>query len=91
MSTYGDVRSGTILTVVEEDDHSIGIHRLANEELVVLEVADDLLGVGGGTLLESGDILVAAAVALHGLLDLLHVGYFARQYAIREFLQTCLE
>jgi hypothetical protein len=34
----------TVLAVVEEDDHSIGVHGLANEELVVLEVGDDLLG-----------------------------------------------
>jgi hypothetical protein len=36
----------TVLAVVEEDDHAIGVHGLADEELVVLEVGDDLLGEG---------------------------------------------
>jgi hypothetical protein len=33
-----------VLAVIEENDHAIGVHGLADEELVVLEVGDDLLG-----------------------------------------------
>lgn len=42
----------TILAVVEEGNHAIGVHGLANVELVVLEVGDDFLGVSLGLLLK---------------------------------------
>lgn len=66
-------RKTHILAVVEENDHSIGVHGLADEELVILEVGNNLLGVTSSTLLESGDLFIGGAVGLHGLLDLLHV------------------
>ena len=44
--------SDTILTVVKERNHALGVHFLANVELVVLEVGDDLLGERGRALLE---------------------------------------
>lgn len=56
------------------DIHSVGVHGLANKELVVLEVGNDLLGVGRGAGLKGLDVLVAGTLGLHGLLDLLHVG-----------------
>jgi hypothetical protein len=62
-----------ILTVVEEDDHAIGVHGLAGEELPVLEGTDNLLGESLSTSLELLNLLVRGAVGLHGLLDLLHV------------------
>lgn len=58
---------------LEVHSHSIWIHGLAREELVVLEVANDLLRVSLGVLLELGDGLVASTVLLEALLDLLHV------------------
>jgi hypothetical protein len=58
--------------------HGIGVHGLADEELVVLEVADDLLGEALGTLLELLDLVLAGSVLAHGLLDLLHVGCSSR-------------
>jgi hypothetical protein len=42
----GYIGRDAVLAVVEKDDHAIGVHGLANEELVVLEVGDDLLGKG---------------------------------------------
>ena len=54
--------------------HGVGVHGRADQELVVLEVADDLLGETGSTLLELLDLVLAGAVGGHGLLDLLHVG-----------------
>jgi hypothetical protein len=71
----GNVGGDTVLTVVEEDDHAIGVHGLASEELVVLEVGDDLLGVTGSTLLESGDFLGGGALLLELGLDHLHVAW----------------
>jgi hypothetical protein len=62
-----------ILAVVEEDDHAVGVHGLAGEELPVLERADNLLGEGLGTSLELLDLLVRGVVGLHLLLDGLHV------------------
>lgn len=44
--------------ILESVLHSVGVHRLANVEIVVFEVGDNLLGVGLGTLLESGDGLL---------------------------------
>lgn len=67
------VRSYSVLTVVEEDDHAVRVHGLASEELEVLEVGNDLLGETGSAGLESLDLVVRGTVGLHGLLDLLHV------------------
>lgn len=61
-------------TKQKNDIHSVGVHGLANKELVVLEVGNDLLGVGRGAGLKGLDVVVAGTLGLHGLLDLLHVG-----------------
>jgi hypothetical protein len=53
--------------------HSIRIHRLANIEVVVLEVGNNLLGICRGPLLESGDRVIISAFCLQRFLDLLHV------------------
>jgi hypothetical protein len=72
------VRGNTVLSVVHEDDHTIGVHRLSSEELVVLEVSNDLLGESTGGGLESGEtslgVLVSTvSLGLEGSLGLLHV------------------
>ena len=36
---------GAVLAVVEEEDHAIGVHGLADEELVVLEVGNNYVRV----------------------------------------------
>lgn len=69
----GNVGCDTILAVVEEDDHAIGVHGLAGEELVVLEVADDLLSVARGLGLEVLDGGLVSALLLEAILDCLHV------------------
>ena len=69
----GNEGGNTVLTVVEEDDHAIGVHGLADQELVVLEVANNLLGESLGTLLESGDLVGAGALLGELGLDSLHV------------------
>lgn len=92
MLPQGNVRGGTVLTVVEEDNpiivsvcvstcnrrtrniHGIGVHGGTDQELVILEVGDNLLGEALSTLLELLDLILAGAVGSHGLLDLLHVG-----------------
>lgn len=71
MLPNSDERSGTVLTVVEEDNHAIGVHGLASQELVVLEVGDDLLGESLSTLLKRLDLV--RVVLLEVCLDLLHV------------------
>lgn len=84
-----DVRSDPILAVVEEDDHSIGVHLLANEELVVLEVADDLLSVCAGLGLEILDGGLVGALGLHGFLDFLHVTWFVVSVRYRSSVFLC--
>ena len=54
--------------------HGIGVHGGTDQELVVLEVGDNLLGEALSTLLELLDLVLAGAAGSHGLLDLLHVG-----------------
>lgn len=71
----GDVRGDTILAVVEEDNHAVGVHGLASEELVVLEVGDNLLGIRGSALLESSDLLGRGTLLLKLGLDSLHVAW----------------
>jgi hypothetical protein len=69
----GNEGGDTVLAVVEEDDHAVGVHGLAGVELVVLEVGDNLLGVTGSTLLEGGDLLGGSTVLQELSLDSLHV------------------
>jgi hypothetical protein len=69
----GNEGGNTVLAVVEEDNHAVGVHGLASEELVVLEVGDNLLGVRGSALLESGDLLGGGTLLLELALDGLHV------------------
>lgn len=71
-----EVRSSTVLSVVEEGDHSIGVHGLTSVEVVVLEVGDNLLGVSLGSLLEGLDLigLVLGEVGLDSLHVTLEVG-----------------
>jgi len=66
-------RRDPILAVVKQNDHSIGVHGLADEELVVLETSNNLLGKGGRSLFELLDLVLTAALLLHAFLDLLHV------------------
>jgi hypothetical protein len=70
---HNNIRRNTILSVVQQHNHRIRIHRLSSEELIVLEVCNDLLGVGGSSLFESGDLGLGGVALLEGLLDLLHV------------------
>jgi hypothetical protein len=69
-----NIRRDTVLAVVEQDNHAIRVHGLADEELVVFEVADDLLGVGAGLGLEGLDFFFGGILSLERFLDLLHVG-----------------
>jgi hypothetical protein len=74
----GEVRSGTILTVVQQGDHAIGIHALTSVEFVVLEVTEDLLDKNGSVLLKDGDTLRVGFIqldlkSLHVTLDVGHV------------------
>jgi hypothetical protein len=72
------VRGDTVLSVVHQDDHTLGVHRLSNEELVVLEVSDQLLGEGLSGSLESrepclGGLVSGLGSLSEGRLELLHV------------------
>jgi hypothetical protein len=71
----GHEGGNTVLAVVEEDDHAVGVHGLAGEELVVLEVGNDLLGVARSLGLEVLNGGVVGALGLETLLDGLHVAY----------------
>jgi hypothetical protein len=53
--------------------HRIGVHALADQELVVLEVGNNLLGEALRALLESGDLVGALALLRELCLDSLHV------------------
>ena len=62
--------SNAIVTY-EKSDHALRVHALSNVELVVLEVANNLLGELLSSLLESGDTLRLGLLEV--LLDGLHV------------------
>jgi len=78
MLPHGDVGRDAVLAVVEEDDHAVGIHALADQELVVLEVVDDLLREGLRAGLELLDLLRRRPLLAQRLLHLLHVCCAAR-------------
>ena len=63
--------------------HAIGVHGLADQELVVAEVGNDLLGESGCTLLELLDLLLTGVPCGKGLLDLLHVACKFNQSPVR--------
>jgi hypothetical protein len=69
-----DIRRDTILTIIQQQDHGVRVHALADKELKVLEAADNLLGVAAGLGLKVLDLVVGGAIRLERLLDLLHVG-----------------
>lgn len=66
-----DVGGNAVLTPVNKRNHGLRVHRLAGEELVILEAANDLLDVGSGTLLEGRKLV--RVVLLEVLLDRLHI------------------
>ena len=65
-----------------DHSHSVLIHRLADEELVVAEVANNLLRETRRTLLELLDLVLARTVGLHLLLDSLHVALQMAEVAL---------
>merc|ERR1712032_830555 len=67
----GEVRGRSVLSVVQQGDHTLWVHALSDVELVVLEVGDNLLGELLGTLLESRDTVRVGLLELG--LDSLHV------------------
>ena len=73
MLPNGDKRRDAVLAVVKKNNHAVGIHALADQELVVLEVINDLLRKGLGAALELLDLLFGRALLLERLFDLLHV------------------
>jgi len=66
-------RRDPILAVVKQNDHSIGVHGLADEKLVVLEAGNNLFGKGGCSFLKLLDLVLTATLLLHAFLDRLHV------------------
>lgn len=60
----GDEWGDTVLAVVEEDDHAVGVHALASVKLVVLEVGDDLLSKALGLALEVLDLGLVSTLCL---------------------------
>lgn len=69
-----DVGSDTVLTVVEEDNHSLGVHGLASVEVKVLEVGRELAReVLGGLGLPLLDLVIGLASLGHLTLDGLEV------------------
>ena len=73
MLPHGDKGRNAILAVVEQDDHAVGIHALANQELVVLEVVDDLLREGLRARFELLDLFGRRSPLAQRFLHLLHV------------------
>jgi len=87
------VRGNTVLSVVHEDDHTIGVHGLSGEELVVLEVSDHLLGKGTGGGLEGGKtslgvLVTGVSLGLESSLGLLHVRLEVGEVRLGETRQT---
>ena len=70
-----NIRSDAILAVIQQHNHAIRIHALANQEFKILEVGHNLLGICLRTRLKSLDLFLTRAFLLKAFLDLLHVGY----------------
>ena len=68
-----NIRRDTVLPVVQQHRHPIRVHALTREELVILEAANNLLGIGTSALLEGIDLGLRGVLLLEGHLDLLHV------------------
>jgi len=83
-----DIWCSAVLAVVEEDDHAVWVHGFADEELVVLEFTDDLLGEALGARLEFLDLFLGSALFLEAFLDLLHVGLEVGQVGL--LVKGCL-
>ena len=67
------VSCGNVSQCSEGCLHSIRIHRLADQELVILEIPNNLLREPLRTRLELLHLVVARSPFLHSLLHLLHV------------------
>ena len=70
---YISIQYITIWSKSKHNLHSLGVEGLANEELVVLEVANDGLGESISLGLEVFDLIVALTGSLQVVLDRLHV------------------
>lgn len=75
MLPNSSIRSNTILTEINEHVHTIGVHRLVHEDIVVVVVAKDLLDGGGGTGLEFLDGFFGSALFLEFVVDGFDIGY----------------
>ena len=67
--------AGSHLDIRGGNSHSIRVHGLANVEVVVLEVGNNLLGKSLSALLKRSDLFIGSVLRLQRLLHLLHVCY----------------
>lgn len=74
MLPHSSERSNTILTEIDENVHTVGVHGLVHEDVVVVVVGKDLLDGGGSAGLEFLDFLVGGAFFLEFVVDGFDVG-----------------
>jgi hypothetical protein len=70
----GSVRSDTIVTEINENVHSVTVHGLTHENIVVVVVSEDLLDSSGSASLERLDSLFGGFPLLKLVVDTLDVG-----------------
>jgi hypothetical protein len=70
----GSIGGNTVLTEIDEHVHTIGVHRLVHEDIVVVVVGKDLLDGGSGAGLEFLDSFVGGTFFLELGVDAFDVG-----------------
>lgn len=76
-------------TVVTRNSHSVRVHGLADEEVIVLEVTRDLLCLSARSTLECFDLLFARTLVLESFLHSLHVALEMSEIALLVELRWC--
>lgn len=75
MLPHSSVGGNTILTEIDEHVHTVGVHGLVHENIVVVVVGKDLLDGGSGAGLEFLDCVFGSAIFLEFVVDGFDVGY----------------
>jgi hypothetical protein len=74
MLPHSSERSNTILTEIDEHVHTVGVHGLVHEDIVVVVVGENLLDGGSGAGLEFLDFFLGSAFFLEFVVDGFDVG-----------------
>ena len=74
------IRSRPVLTIIQQNDHSVRIHRISRVKLPILKRGNDLLGIVLSTLFKGLDTVGVRGSEVG--LDFLHVGFQVGQVGL---------